>query len=280
MLVILSYIQARPLLEARKRGQVVVETSPDLGMSSASVMLSAEGVSFASGECLDWDSLETISQSDVKCYSINANGIQPVQIFSEATNRLCSLLPTRGAPSMLIAGFVMHRIKEIDPWQHAQRLIAAIAPLTGSVLDTTTGLGYTAILAASTAESVTAIELDPAVQAIAQANPWSRELFANPKITRVLGDACEVVSTFTNENFSHIMHDPPTLKLAGELYSGAFYRELYRILKRGGRLFHYVGDPDSKASGGVTRGVMRRLYEAGFSRVVGRAAAYGVVAYK
>lgn len=280
MPVILSYIQARPLLEARKRGQVVVETSLDLGMSRASVTLSAEGVSFATGERLNWDSVETISQSEVKCYSINANEMQPVQNFSQETNRLCSLLPTRGAPSMLIAGFVMHRIKEIDPWQHAQRMMAAIAPLTGSVLDTTTGLGYTAILAARAAESVTTIELDPGVQAIAQLNPWSRELFTTPKITRVMGDAYEVVSTFSNESFSRIMHDPPTFKLAGELYSGAFYRELYRILKRGGRLFHYVGDPDSKASGGVTRGVMRRLQEAGFSRVVGRAGAYGVVAYK
>jgi hypothetical protein len=45
-------------------------------------------------------------------------------------------------------------------------------------------------------------------------------------------------------------------KLAGELYSGAFYRELYRILKRGGRFFHYIGDPDSKARGGITRGAM------------------------
>ncbi len=280
MSVILSYIQARPLLEARKRGQVVVEISPDLGISSASVTLSAEGVSFATGERLDWASIETISQSEVKCYTINANGMQPVQTFSQATNRLCSLLPTRGAPSMLIAGFVMHRFKEIDPWQHAQRMIAAIAPVTGPVLNTTTGLGYTAILAARTAERVTTIELDPGVQAIAQLNPWSQELFANPKITRVMGDACEVVSTFADESFSRIMHDPPTFKLAGELYSGAFYRELYRILKRGGRLFHYVGDPDSKASGGVTRGVMRRLQEAGFSRVVGRAGAYGVVAYK
>ncbi len=278
--MILSYIQARPLLEARRRGQVVVETSPDLGISSTSVTLSAEGVNFPTGEHLDWDSIATISQSEVKCYTIDANGMQPVQNFSQATNRLCSLLPTRGAPSMLIAGFVMHRIKEIDPWQHAQRMIAAIAPLTGSVLDTTTGLGYTAILAARTAESVTAIELDPAVQAIAQANPWSRELFTNPKITRVMGDAYELVTTFTNESFSHIMHDPPTFKLAGELYSGAFYRELYRILKRGGRLFHYVGDPNSKASGGVTRGVTRRLQEASFSRVAGRADAYGVVAYK
>jgi len=280
MSIILSYIQTRPLLEARKRGQAVVETSPDLGISNTSVTLSTEGVSFATGEWLDWASVEKISKSEVNCYSINAQGMQSVQTFSQATNRLCSLMPTRGAPSMLIAGFVMHRIKDIDPWQHAQRMIAAIAPLTGSVLDTATGLGYTAILAARAAEGVTTIELDPGVLAIAQLNPWSQELFTNPQITRVMGDACEVVPTFAGERFDRIVHDPPTFALAGELYSGAFYRELYRVLKRGGRLFHYVGDPNSKASGSITRGVMRRLQEADFSRVVGRAEAYGVLAYK
>ena len=278
--MILSYIQARPLLEVHKRGQTVVETSTDLGISSSSATLSDDGVCFASGEYLDWSSIKKISESEVKCYTVSEHGIEPVQMFSEATGRVCSLLPTRGAPSMLIAGFVMHRIKDIDPWQHAQRMIAAIAPVSGSVLDTTTGLGYTAILAARTAESVTTIELDPGAQAIARLNPWSQELFTNPTIKQVLGDACEVVPTLANESFNRIVHDPPTFALAGDLYSGAFYRELYRALKRGGRLFHYIGDPESKASGSVTRGVIRRLQEAGFSRVVRHAEAYGVVAYK
>ena len=280
MSVILSYIQTRPLLEARKRGQVVVETSLDLGMTTSSVTLITEGVTFPGGEQLDWSIIEKISQSEVNCYTVTGQGIQAIQVFSTETNRMCSLMPTRGAPSMLIAGFVMHRIKEIDPWQHAQRMIAAIAPVSGSVLDTATGLGYTAILAAREASSVTTIELDPGVQAIAKLNPWSQGLFANPKITQVMGDAYEVVPTFADECFSRIMHDPPTFKLAGELYSGTFYRELYRILKRGGRIFHYIGDPNSKASGSVTRGVVRRLQEAGFSRVVRRAEAFGVVAYK
>ncbi len=280
MTVILSYVQARQLLEAHRRGQVVVETSTDLGISNSSVTLSTEGVSFATGESLDWASVEKISRSEVNCYTISEQGMQPVQTFSQTTNRLCSLMPTRGAPSMLIAGFVMHRFKEIDPWQHAQRMIAAIAPLSGSVLDTTTGLGYTAILAASTAENVTTIELDPGVQTIAHVNPWSQGLFANPKITQMMGDACEVVSTFADESFDRIMHDPPSFKLAGELYSSTFYRELHRILKRGGRLFHYIGDPNSKAGGNVTHGVVRRLQEAGFSRIVRHAEAYGVVAYR
>lgn len=278
--MILSYIQTRPLLEARKRGQAVAETSPDLGISSVGVTLDTEGVRFASGEHLRWAAIEKISQSEVNCYTVDEQGVRAVQTFSEETNRVCSLMPTRGAPSMLLAGFVMHRIKDIDPWQDTQRKIAALAPIKGTVLDTATGLGYTAILAARSAEAVTTIELDPGAQAVARLNPWSRELFINPKITQIMGSAYEVVPTLASESFDRILHDPPTFKLAGELYSGVFYRELYRILKRGGRLFHYIGDPNSKASGGTTRGVLRRLQEAGFTRVVKRPEAYGVVAYK
>ncbi len=278
--MILSYIQARPLLEARRRGRELVEISPDLGISWIDASLTGEGVNFASGESLAWAEVEQISRSEVNCYAIGAGGIEPVQTFSEVTNRVCSLLPTPGAPSLLLSGFVMHRIKEIDPWQHAQRMLAALAPLHDAVLDTTTGLGYTSILAARSATSVTTIELDPGVEAIARLNPWSRELFANSRITRLMGDASEIVPTLPDGQFERIMHDPPALKLAGDLYSGAFYRELHRVLKRGGRLFHYIGDPKSKAGGNVTRGVLRRLQEAGFARVVPRAQAYGVVAYK
>ncbi len=105
MPVILSYIQTRPLLEARRRGQAVVETSLDLGISNTSITLSAEGVSFATGERLDWASVEKISRSEVNCYPISAQGMQSVQTFSQETNRLCSLLPTRGAPSMRVYEF-------------------------------------------------------------------------------------------------------------------------------------------------------------------------------
>ncbi len=164
--------------------------------------------------------------------------------------------------------------------QDTLKKIASITPVVGRVLDTATGLGYTAIEAAKTAEQVVTIELDPGAQEIARLNPWSQALFDNPKIVQIMGDAYEVVQTFEDESFARIIHDPPTFSLAGDLYSGAFYRQLYRILKRGGRLFHYIGDPNSKASGGVTKGALRRLQEAGFARVVRRPGAFGVVAYK
>ncbi len=278
--IVLSYVQVDPLLDAKRKGQSSLEISPDLGLSSVTVTLTLEGVTFPNGIHLSWQHIEKISKSQVNCFLVEDNAIKSIQVFSETTNRVCSLMPTKGAPSMLIAGFVMHRIKDIDPMQDTLRKIAAISPLTGRVLDTATGLGYTAIEAAKTAGEVVTIELDPGAQEIARLNPWSRGLFTNVNIHQIMGDAYEVVPTFEDESFTRIIHDPPTFSLAGDLYSGTFYQQLYRILKRGGRLFHYIGDPSSKASGGVTKGVLRRLSEAGFTRVVRKPEAYGVVAYK
>jgi predicted methyltransferase len=115
---------------------------------------------------------------------------------------------------------------------------------------------------------------------IAQQNPWSRELFTSPKIERRIGDSYEEVETFDDETFSCIIHDPPTIQLAGDLYSGEFYRRMHRILKPRGRLFHYIGDLDSPSVSRIVRGVIERLYAAGFKDVKKRPEAYGVSAQK
>jgi predicted methyltransferase len=278
--IVLSYIQVEAILAAREKGDQTVEVSPDLGLSTGTVTITPESVIFPGGEQLNWQDIEKIKKSQGNCFVVEGGSLQAIQVFSEQTNRACSLLPTRGAPTMLIAGFTMHRIVDIDPMQDTLKKIATISPIVGRVLDTATGLGYTAIEAARTADQVVTIELDPGAQQIARLNPWSRGLFDNPRIQQVMGDAFEVVATFEDESFSRIIHDPPVFSLAGELYSGVFYQQLFRVLKRGGRLFHYIGDLNSKSSGTITRGVLRRLQEAGFSRVVQRPEAFGVVAYK
>ena len=278
--VVLSYIQIQPILTARQRGEQSLVVSPDLGRSTVTVTLTPEGALFPGGERLSWQNIEKINKSHANCFTVEGESIKTIQVFSEYTNRVCSLLPTRGTPSMLIAGFTMHRIVDIDPLQDTLKKIATISPIVGNILDTATGLGYTAIEAARTAQHVVTIELDPGAQQIARLNPWSQELFDNPKITQIMGDAFEVVPTFADAYFDRIIHDPPVFSLAGELYSGAFYQQLFRVLKRGGRLFHYIGDLNSKSSGTVSKGVLRRLQAAGFTRVVRRPEAYGVVAYK
>ena len=278
--IVVSFIQIEQLLQAKKQRLATAVTSPDLGISEVSVALSEQGITFPEGELLSWQDAEKIKKADNNCFIIEDHDIRAIQYFSDYTNRMCSLLPTRRTPTMVIAGFTMHRIVDIDPMQDTLKKVATILPITGRVLDTATGLGYTAIEAAKTAEQVITIELDPGAQEIARQNPWSRALFNNPKIQQVMGNAYEVVPTFEDDYFTRIIHDPPVFSLAGELYSGAFYRELYRVLTRGGRLFHYIGNLDSKSAGTVTRGALKRLQEAGFSRVVRRPEAFGVVAYK
>src|SRR5258708_39485975 len=149
------------------------------------------------------------------------------------------LMTIEKAPSMVIAGFVIHRIKDIDPHEDTLRKIAAIAPVVGRVLDTATGLGSTAIEAAKTAEQVVTIELDPGAQEMARLNPWSQALFDDPSIQQVMGDAFEVVQDFEDRSFARIIHDPPTLSLAGGLYAGEFYRQGFKILQRGCRLVRF-----------------------------------------
>ncbi len=163
-------------------------------------------------------------------------------------------MPTSGAPTLLIAGIPMHRIKDVDPHQDTLNKMRAIGRLRGRVLDTSTGLGYTAIEAARSADQVVTIEVDPAVLEVARRNPWSRDLFQRANITQVVGDSYEELLGFAEGSFDAIIHDPPAMRLAGDLYSGEMYRRLYRVLRDGGRLFHYIGDPDSKSGRSVTRG--------------------------
>ncbi len=280
-LLVLSHVQVRPLLAARQADQPTATCSPDLGMSTVEVALEKEGVRFPNGVLVRWEDLEAIAADENGCFWVDEEGrIHRIQRFSEYTNRLYTLMPTRTAPTMLVSGIPMHRIKGIDPLRDTLLKIKTIAPVRGRVLDTATGLGYTAIEAAKTADEVITVELDPAVLEIARLNPWSQALFEAPRIKQVVGDVAEVIETFEDQTFDRIVHDPPAFSLAGELYGSAFYRQLYRVLKPGGRLFHYVGDPESKSGRTVTRGVLRRLREAGFRRVVQRPRAFGVVAYK
>jgi hypothetical protein len=53
-----------------------------------------------------------------------------------------------------------------------------------------------------------------------------------------------------------------------------------RVLKRGAKLFHYIGDPESKLGASMTRSVTERLKAVGFARVKPAPYAFGVVAWK
>lgn len=282
---VLSHFQARLLLRARKAGERQASTSLDLGRTQTSVHLVDSGVELPGVGLLPWPLVEAIAEDENGCYVclLAADGsvaIEKIQRFSEIFNRVYTLFPTSGPPTMLVSGIPMHRIKDSDPGADTRSKLRAVGRITGPVLDTSTGLGYTAIEAARSGQPVITIELDPTVLEICRLNPWSEELFTLPNIEQRIGDSAEVVKTLPENFFAAIIHDPPMFSLAGHLYGAAFYRELLRVLRPGGRLYHYIGSPDTRSGRGVTQGVVRRLNEAGFTQVRRHPQAFGVTARK
>ncbi len=277
-MIVLSHFQVTPLLSA-KADEVGV--SLNLNLTKTRLPLDDEGLHLPIG-VLTREAMKRIVKDDNGCFLVSSNesGVEftKIQAYSEEFARFYSLFPTKNAPTMRVAGFPMHRIKDTDPWEDTKAKIATLGRIKGSVLDTTTGLGYTAILAAKTADHVTTIEIDPTATEICRYNPWSQPLF-DPKIDQLYGDAFDVIDTFTTGQFEAIVHDPPTRQLAGELYSEEFYGKVRHVLRRGGRFFHYIGDPESPFGRSTTEGVIKRVRAAGFAKVERRPEAFGIVAY-
>lgn len=276
--VILSYLQAGAMREARRQGRDRLRVSLDLGRSETEVTIEAAGVGLDGATLLGWEAVDRVIDQAPICFLVADGTVEKIHRFSLALNRPYSLMATEGWPTLINSGFTMHRIVGIDPGQDTREKMRALGTPRGRVLDTTTGLGYTAIAAAATATEVITVELDPLVLEVAALNPWSRELFEHQHITRRIGDSAELIEEFPDRHFAQVIHDPPTLSLAGDLYGGAFYRHLFRVLRPSGTLFHYVGNLGSRQGAMVGKGAMRRLREAGFTRVTPRPRAFGVVA--
>lgn len=187
-----------------------------------------------------------------------------------------------GGITLEIDGVRMHQTARKTPLQDASDKAAALGVRKGSiVLDVCTGLGYSAIACTKAgAEKVCTIEKDESVLEIAKQNPFSKELFSNPKIEIINNDAVEALPDFPDGFFDCILHDPPRLSHAGELYSLEFYKQLYRILKKGGRLFHYTGTPGAARGKNIPKGVKQRLMEAGFEKIVWLEGCLGFTAEK
>lgn len=281
-LFVISHFQAYALVGAHRKGQTVAKTSPDLSLTTVEAALDDSGVAYPDpwNIRLTWEQLELIAKDETHCFKLVDGELIKIHTFSDVTNRAISLYPTAAAPTMVLAGFPMHRIKDTDPYKDTLAKIKAASPVTGVVLDTATGLGYTATQAAKTAQQVYTCEIDPSVLEICAQNPWSQGLFDNPKITQLQGDAFDLIEEMDAGMYTRVIHDPPTVQLAGHLYSGDFYAEVYRVLKPGGRLFHYIGDPKSGLGSSMTRGVVKRLIAAGFRSVRPAPQAYGVIADK
>lgn len=280
MPITLSHYQVRPMFEARDRGQPKVRTSLNLGRTKAELEVEGQGVRLPQGGLLAWEALKEVVKHDSSCFILEDGALRKIQAFSERMGRPYTLYPTTGAPALLVAGIPMHRIKDVEPQEDAAAKVQAAGGMRGRVLDTATGLGYTAIELSRTAHTVVTVEWDPLIIDLARLNPWSQELFQRHNIERLIGDAYALVEGAPDRWFDAILHDPPTVDLAGDLYAADLYRHFLRTLRPGGRLFHYVGNPDAPAVSRTWDGVRLRLEEAGFAPVQERREAFGLLTHR
>jgi predicted methyltransferase len=149
---VLSHFQVKASLANRDIG-LKTRISTDLGLSSQEVLVEKGGLRFLTGEILTWEMVEEISNSDTKCFLLENDEIAQIRAYSDFTDRVYSLMPTEEAPTLLVSGIPMHRIKGITPNLDTEEKVMTVSPIIGDVLDTTTGLGYTAIEASKTADS-------------------------------------------------------------------------------------------------------------------------------
>ncbi|MEM0336737.1 MAG: RsmD family RNA methyltransferase [Candidatus Caldarchaeum sp.] len=259
---LLSGYEARYLLSLGRCGEV--DVSLDLGVSASRGLVCENGVSIDDVKISRW-MLEKAAARPEDVYVVE-EGLPKLAWFEEKVYRLVA--PGWRKPTTVeINGIRMHRTVDVNPMDDARQKVELFRELDGAeALDICTGLGYTAIaMLAKGVRRVVTVEKDPNIVKMAALNPWSRQLFTG-KIERIVNDAVDFLRKCVEE-FDVVMHDPPSFRVAGELYSTEFYKLLYRVVRRGGVVVHYVGQPGVKKGLALYRGVIERMRKAGFKAV-------------
>ena len=254
---------ASAILRANRSRAKRVSVSLDLNRTRAVVRLAGQRVSLPDGVQLPLDDLRALARKGARVFVVKDGALVPVERRGDYYYKL---MATDTAPTLEISGMKMHRTEGFCPYTQAEEIVRAVVRPGNRVLDTCGGLGYTAIWAARLGvERVLSVEHDLDVLEVARLNPWSEEYFFDSRIDVIAEDVCEYLATEPSGSFDAIVHDPPHISRAGELYGKDFYFELGRALTASGRLYHYVGKPFSRrGQKDFHKGVAERLASAGF----------------
>lgn len=251
------------MTRALRKGQTELDASFDLGRSRQTAVLGQADWELA-GIHYPWP--EKIRERTV--YYFDGEQFAPLSRFGAFG--LIKLVPTDwGVPTFEIDGIKMLPSARVSPLEDARAKVALVQPAGKVILDTCGGLGYFArcCLEAGVAR-IDSIERNPEVLWLRRHNPWSPDpdsAAAGGRLQLQHGDVCERITQLADASVDAVLHDPPRFGIAGELYSLDFYRQLARVIRPGGRLFHYTGSPNRLTSGrDVPAEVITRLEQAGF----------------
>lgn len=268
------------LIAARRAGRARIECSLDLQRSMTSVEIDGAGWTWHERQypyldaCKDrtiyhWIEAGPSPGEGARLPDATGEGelgragaFAPVARY---TASLVKLVPTPwGAPTFEIDGIKMLPTAQISPYEDARRKVDLIQPRGRQILDTCGGLGYFAAWCLQKqAAGVLSFEKSEDVLWLRSINPWSPS--AAGALRLVHADVLERIPGLPDASFDAILHDPPRFAIAGDLYSQDFYAQLARVLRVGGRMFHYTGAPNRLARARDLPGeVTRRLQHAGF----------------
>jgi predicted methyltransferase len=250
------------LSAARDRGAAAWTGSFDLSRSTSDAQLTADS--------WRWREVDHPYPGKLKDRTVYYRDGDDFVAASRYAGSLIKLVPTEwGAPTFEIDGIKMLPTSKASPIDDARRKVALVEPAGKAVLDTCGGLGY---FAACCLEAgvvrIQSFEKNEDVLWLRTLNPWSPDpdaALAGGRLQLTHADVALAITSLPDASFDALLHDPPRFGIAGELYSQAFYAQLARVLRRGGRLFHYTGSPNRLTSGrDVPREVTQRLTAAGF----------------
>lgn len=253
---------AEALLAARDAGATTWTGSLDLGRSRGDTTLEPDTWLWREQRYPYPHKLK-----DRTIYYWDGDAFEPVSRFSGS---LIKLVPSEwGAPTFEIDGIKMLPTSKESPIDDARRKVALVEPRGKVVLDTCGGLGYFAACCVEAgAARIHSFEKNADVLWLRTLNPWSPDPDApaiGGRLQLTHADVSQAITQIADASVDALLHDPPRFGIAGELYSQAFYDQLARVLRKGGRLFHYTGSPNKLTSGrDVPREVLKRLEKAGF----------------
>jgi hypothetical protein len=249
-----TLIEVKQALEANQE-QIVIST--DLGITNQTITLNPINFSFQISKSKDEIPFPKSFREDKKiCYAIMEGKIFPLKMFNEESNFYYKLVPTSWRPILRISATPMHKKLFLDAIEKFQ--------LKGFILDSGTGLGYSAIIASKTATQVFTIEWDESVLELASFNPHSKDIFQSSNIDLRLGDITEEILAFEDNYFDAIIQDGGMPKSSGDFFSQNQCKQLHRVLKKGGDLYFYLPQHDKSKGRDWGAEHIERLKKAGF----------------
>jgi predicted methyltransferase len=244
----------RALQQAIARGTTHTTASLDLGLTTKQLALRDDSIVIDN----ELVALPKLKPDEKTCWLLRDGAFVRLRFTGEETGQVYELVETPGRPLLKVSATPFHKWDFIKRIEHDKP--------QGDVLDAGTGLGYTAIAAARTARRVVTVENDPHIIMLQDINPWSRGLDAK-NVTRVEADAFSHAQALADVSFDTIILDGGTPRSSGDFFSLAHYKEMRRVLRSSGTLYHYLPDHGVQRGRDFPAEVIARLRTAGFSDI-------------